>query len=183
MADGTGLLGFTARDGSVIRGSLITVEGGGPDTPVLLQIHGSLGHSLAHGTPRLLPRATRRARDPLPVDQHAAGVDGADDDRRVFDDTRWDLEAAVAVLAREGFRNVFVLGDGLGAAMVVHWAAAGVPPRGPGAATGCRRGDSVSRSPALPKPRGEPEARAGYRTGGDREGREGSRLDGRPRMD
>jgi len=128
MGEASSLLRFRARDGFVVRGSLVTAAGAGRDAPALLQIHGSLGHFLAHGTPRLLPHALQsRGIHSLSVNTRLAST-GQMTSIGVFDDTRWDLEAAVAVLTGEGYRNIFVLGYSLGAAMVVHWAAGGVHP-------------------------------------------------------
>jgi pimeloyl-ACP methyl ester carboxylesterase len=127
MVEGSSsLLRFQARDGFVVRGHLVIADGAARDAPVLLRIHGSLGHFLARGTPRLLPHALQsRGIHSLSVNTRLAST-GQMTSVGVFDDTRWD--AAVAVLTGEGFRNIFVLGYSLGAAMVVHWAAAGVHP-------------------------------------------------------
>jgi alpha-beta hydrolase superfamily lysophospholipase len=128
MAEVSSLVRLRARDGLVIRSYLTTANGAGLDAPVLLQIHGYLGHFLARGTPRLLPHALQdRGIHSLSVDTRLAST-GLMTSAGVFDDTRWDLDAAVAFLAQEGFRNVFVLGYSLGAAMVVHWAAGPVDP-------------------------------------------------------
>jgi alpha-beta hydrolase superfamily lysophospholipase len=128
MAEPPGFLRFQARDGFVVHGYLVTADGAGRDAPILLQIHGSLGHFLARGTPRLLPQALRaRGIHSLSVNTRLAST-GQMTGVGVFDDTRWDLAAAADFLSREGFRNVFVLGYSLGAAMVVHWAAADAHP-------------------------------------------------------
>jgi alpha-beta hydrolase superfamily lysophospholipase len=122
------LLRFRARDGFVVRAHMVTVDGAGGDAPVLLQIHGSLGHFLARGTPRLLPHALGvRGIHSLSVNTRLASM-GQMTGAGILDDTRWDLDAAVEVLAGKGFRNIFVLGYSLGAAMVVHWAAGDVHP-------------------------------------------------------
>jgi alpha-beta hydrolase superfamily lysophospholipase len=124
MPETSNLLRFRARDGFVIRGYLVTAAAAAADTAVLLQIHGSLGHFLARGTPRLLPHALQeRGIHSLSVNTRLAST-GQMTSVGVFDDARWDLDAAVTFLTGEGFRNVFVLGYSLGAAMVVHWAAA-----------------------------------------------------------
>jgi pimeloyl-ACP methyl ester carboxylesterase len=122
------LLRFRARDGFVVRAHMVTADGAGRDAPVLLQIHGSLGHFLARGTPRLLPHALeRRGIHSLSVNTRLASM-GQMASAGILDDTRWDLDAAVDVLEGEGFRNIFVLGYSLGAAMVVYWAASAVHP-------------------------------------------------------
>ena len=43
--------------------------------------------------------------------------------RGVFDDTIYDIDAALGLLVEEGFQRIFLLGYSLGASMVVHWAA------------------------------------------------------------
>jgi pimeloyl-ACP methyl ester carboxylesterase len=125
---GEEFLSFRACDGFAVRGHMVTADGAGRDAPVLLQIHGSLGHFLAHGTPRLLPRALQaHGIHSLSVNTRLAST-GQMTSAGIFDDTRWDLDAAVAVLTAQGFRNIFVLGYSLGAAMVVYWAAGDVHP-------------------------------------------------------
>ena len=55
------LIRFRTRDRFLINSLLITAESHRKeeilDIPILLQIHGLLGHFLARGTPRLLPHA------------------------------------------------------------------------------------------------------------------------------
>ena len=122
VSETSALLRFRTRDGFVLRGYLVTAAAG-TDTPVLLQIHGSLGHFLARGTPRLLPHALQaRGIHSLSINTRLAST-GQMTSAGIFDDTRWDLEAAAGFLTGEGFRNIFVLGYSLGAAMVIHWAA------------------------------------------------------------
>jgi pimeloyl-ACP methyl ester carboxylesterase len=121
------LVRFRAADGFLINALLMTRDAettaGLDDYPVLLQIHGSLGHFLARGTPRQLPSALLdRGVGSLSINTRLAGA-GQITGQGVFPDTRKDIEAAVEFLAEEGFRRIFVLGYSLGASMVVHWAA------------------------------------------------------------
>ena len=55
------LIRFRTRDEFLINSLLVTKEFGREeeilDIPIVLQIHGLLGHFLARGTPRLLPHA------------------------------------------------------------------------------------------------------------------------------
>ena len=121
------LLRFRAEDGFLISALLVTKEYEKKEEileiPVLLQIHGLLGHFLARGTPRLLPHAL------LDHGFHSMSINtrlayaGQMTSRGIFDDTIKDIHAAVQFLTREGFRNIFILGYSLGASMVVHWAA------------------------------------------------------------
>lgn len=121
------LLRFRAEDGFLISALLVTKEYKKKEDileiPVLLQIHGLLGHFLARGTPRLLPHALlEHGLHSLSINTRLAFA-GQMTSKGVFDDTIRDIDSAVYFLTREGFRNVFILGYSLGAAMVVHWAA------------------------------------------------------------
>ncbi len=121
------LLRFRAEDGFLISALLVTKKYEKKEeiveVPILLQIHGLLGHFLARGTPRLLPHAL------LDHGFHSMSINtrlayaGQMTSRGIFDDTIKDIDAAVQFLTREGFRNIFILGYSLGASMVVHWAA------------------------------------------------------------
>jgi pimeloyl-ACP methyl ester carboxylesterase len=121
------LLRFRTRDEFLVHAYLAMPSGLTPGAargvPILLLVHGSLGHFLARGTPRLLPHALlERGFASLSINTRLATV-GQMTSLGVFDDSVHDIEAAMAFLTDEGFRNVFVLGYSLGAAMVVHWAA------------------------------------------------------------
>jgi pimeloyl-ACP methyl ester carboxylesterase len=121
------LIRFRASDGFLINALLLT---GDPttrpplrDRPVLLQVHGSLGHFLARGTPRLLPHALdERGLDSLSINTRLASC-GQISGQGIFPDTSKDIEAAVEFLTDAGFERIFVLGYSLGASMVAHWAA------------------------------------------------------------
>ncbi|MEJ2718817.1 MAG: alpha/beta fold hydrolase [Deltaproteobacteria bacterium] len=87
-----------------------------------MQVHGLLGHFLAHGTPRLLPhKLFERGFDSLSINTRLATA-GQITGQGIFDDTIYDIDVAVEFLEGEGFSNIFVLGYSLGAAMVVNWA-------------------------------------------------------------
>jgi predicted alpha/beta-fold hydrolase len=120
------LMRFRADDGFLITAFMVT-----PDyremeeireIPILLQIHGSLGHFLARGTPRLLPHALLdRGYSSLSINTRLANA-GQMTGQGVFPDTIKDIDAALAVLVQQGFRNIFILGYSLGASMLAHWA-------------------------------------------------------------
>ena len=121
------LIRFSAADGFQINALLVT-EAEAPiaqikQTPILLQVHGILGHFLARGTPRQLPHALlSHGMSSLSIDtrlSHHGQMTG----QGIFEHTIHDLDASVELLEKEGFRNIFVLGYSLGAAMVVHWSA------------------------------------------------------------
>jgi len=120
------LIRFRASDGFLVNALLLTNSGkGNPsrDRPMLLQVHGSLGHFLARGTPRLLPHAlAERGIDSLSINTRLAGA-GQITGEGIFPDTGKEIEAAVRFLTEAGFERIFVLGYSLGASMVVHWAA------------------------------------------------------------
>jgi len=120
------LLRFRADDGFLISALLVTKKYEKKEEileiPVLLQIHGLLGHFLARGTPRLLPHALLdHGFHSMSINTRLAYV-GQMTSRGIFDDTIKDIDVAVQFLTREGFRNIFMLGYSLGASMVVHWA-------------------------------------------------------------
>lgn len=124
---GQSLIRFRTRDGFLMNSLLVTKPFNAKDeildTPVLLEIHGLLGHFLARGTPRLLPHALlEKGYSCMAINTRMAYA-GQMTGIGVLDDTINDIDAAVRFLIEEGFRNVFVLGYSLGATMAVHWAA------------------------------------------------------------
>lgn len=121
------LVRFRADDGFLINALLLTGDvqrrAASRERPILLQIHGSLGHFLARGTPRLLPHALdQRGVDSLSINTRLASC-GQINGQGVFPDTSKDIDAAIRFLTAEGFERIFVLGYSLGASMVAHWAA------------------------------------------------------------
>lgn len=119
------LIRFRAQDGFVISSHLVTTECSSLDAvrkvPILVEVHGLLGHFLARGTPRLLPHALlERGFSSFSINTRLAFA-GQMNGRGIFDETIFDIDAAVAFLTQEGFRNIFLLGYSLGASMVLHW--------------------------------------------------------------
>lgn len=120
------LIRLRARDGFVISSHLVTKEGEARKTnreiPILIEVHGLLGHFLARGTPRLLPQALReRGIWSFSINTRLAFA-GQMTGKGIFDDTVHDIDAAVSFLTEEGFKNIFILGYSLGASMVLNWA-------------------------------------------------------------
>ncbi len=118
---------FRTTDGLLIAGLLVTNAYERKEDilhiPVLLEVHGLLGHFLARGTPRLLPHALlARGFNSLSINTRLASA-GQITGQGIFDDTINDIDAAIELLVREGFQQIFLLGYSLGASMVVHWAA------------------------------------------------------------
>lgn len=121
------LVRLTAPDGFLVNGLLVIKEYRKKEetlgNPVLLQIHGLLGHFLARGTPRLLPHALlEQGFSSLSINTRLAST-GQITGKGIFDDTREDIDVALEFLTKVGFRNIFILGYSLGAAMLVNWAA------------------------------------------------------------
>jgi alpha-beta hydrolase superfamily lysophospholipase len=121
------LLRFRTVDGFLIVGLLVTNDDNRKENilqvPVLLQVHGLLGHFLARGTPRLLPHALLgRGFHSLSINTRLACA-GQMTSQGIFDDTINDIDAAIELLVQQGFQNIYILGYSLGACMVVHWAA------------------------------------------------------------
>lgn len=120
------LMWFRTEDGFLISALLVTKDRVEKDevldAPILLQIHGLLGNFLSRGTPRLLPPALlERGFSSMSINTRLAFAGQITGDG-IFDDTIKDIDAAVDVLAREGFRNIFILGYSLGASMLAYWA-------------------------------------------------------------
>ncbi len=120
------LMRFKAADGFTVSAYLMPADCGDDtdlmEVPVLLQIHGLLGHFLSRGTPRQLPRALyKKGYSSLSINTRLAYA-GQINGTGIFDDTIKDIDAAIAFLNDRGFRNIFILGYSLGAAMLVYWA-------------------------------------------------------------
>jgi len=120
------LLSFPAEDGFLINALLVSGEFKREedlyDSPIVILVHGVLGHFLARGTPRLLPNA---------LEEH--GISSFSINTRmaftgqmfggaIFDESIMDIEAAVNVLVKEGFRKIIILGWSLGANISVYYA-------------------------------------------------------------
>lgn len=121
------LIRFRTRDNFLISALLVTADFDRQaqimDIPILLQIHGFLGHFLARGTPRLLPHAlAERGFNAMSMNTRLANA-GQITGQGIFDDTIKDIDAAVEFLIHEGFNNIFILGYSLGACMAAHWVA------------------------------------------------------------
>jgi pimeloyl-ACP methyl ester carboxylesterase len=114
--DGFSISGhFVAREG-VLTNDLL-------ETPILIEVHGLLGHFLARGTPRLLPHALReRGGWSFSINTRLAFA-GQMTGKGIFGETIHDIDAAVTFLTNKGFQNIFILGYSLGASMVINWGA------------------------------------------------------------
>lgn len=123
------LLNFNAADGFHINALLVSGEFNNEkdlyNTPVVLLVHGVLGHFLARGTPRLLPNAlVERGISSLSINTRLAFT-GQIFGAGIFDEGVLDIDAAVDALVNEGFEKIYVLGWSLGANITVYYAARG----------------------------------------------------------
>jgi len=121
------LIRFRTQDNFLIHSLLVTAgfdhHAQALDVPILLQVHGFLGHFLARGTPRLLPHTlAERGFNAMSMSTRLANA-GQITGQGIFDDTIKDIDAAVEFLIQEGFDKIFLLGYSLGACMTAHWAA------------------------------------------------------------
>ena len=121
------LIRIRAPDGFLVTSHLLTKEFQRNEktleTPLVLHIHGLLGHFLARGTPRLLPHALLdQGVWSMSINTRLAFA-GQLTGKGIFNDTIHEIDAAVAFLTQNGFRQIYILGYSLGASMVVHWAA------------------------------------------------------------
>lgn len=120
------LLSFPAEDGFLINAVLVSGEFKREedlyDSPIVLLVHGVLGHFLARGTPRLLPNAfVKNGISSFSINTRMAFT-GQMFGSAIFDESIMDIEAAVKVLVKEGFRKIIILGWSLGANISVYYA-------------------------------------------------------------
>jgi pimeloyl-ACP methyl ester carboxylesterase len=123
------LLSFQTEDGFLINAVLVSDEFKREkdlyETPIVLLVHGVLGHFLARGTPRLLPEAlVEQGYSSLSINTRMAFT-GQIFGGGIFDEAVYDIDAAVDVLVEEGFKNIIVLGWSLGANISVYYAVRG----------------------------------------------------------
>lgn len=121
------LLRLRASDGNLLSSLLVTRNYVKLeeilDTPILLQIHGLLGHFLARGTPRLLPHALlERGFSSMSLNTRLAFA-GQFTGKGIFDDALMDIDAGLEFLIDAGFNNIYILGYSLGASMLAYWMA------------------------------------------------------------
>lgn len=124
--EGQNLIRFRTKDKFLITAVLVTRKCSRIeeiiDIPIVLQIHGLLGHFLARGTPRLLPHAlVEHGFNAMSMNTRLASA-GQINGQGIFDDTIMDLDSAIDFLTQEGFKNIFILGYSLGACMAAYWA-------------------------------------------------------------
>ena len=121
------LISINSKDDFLIHSLLVTGEHERPEdllsTPIVIMVHGVLGHFLARGTPRQLPLLlTERGINSFSINTRMAHL-GQILGKAIFDLTEYDIEAAVDFLRKEGFENIFILGFSLGANLAAYYAA------------------------------------------------------------
>lgn len=121
------LININSKDDFLIHSLLVTCEYEKPEdlfeTPIVIMVHGVLGHFLARGTPRQLPQLlAERGINSFSINTRMAHL-GQIFGRAIFDTTEHDIEAAVNFLKKEGYAKIFILGFSLGANLAAFYAA------------------------------------------------------------
>ena len=98
------LLSFPAEDGFLINALLVSGEFNREEdlyeTPIVLLVHGVLGHFFARGTPRLLPNAfVENGISSFSINTRMAFT-GQMFGSAIFDESILDIEAAVDALVK-----------------------------------------------------------------------------------
>ncbi|MEQ9619257.1 MAG: alpha/beta hydrolase [Deltaproteobacteria bacterium] len=89
-------------------------------SPIIILVHGVLGHFLARGTPRQLPGAlAENGINSFSINTRMAYL-GQINGNAIFDKTVYDIDAALDYLREEGFLNIFILGFSLGANLAAY---------------------------------------------------------------
>jgi pimeloyl-ACP methyl ester carboxylesterase len=121
------LISINSKDGFLIHSLLVTREYEKIEdllkTPIVIMVHGVLGHFLARGTPRQLPLLLiEHGINSFSINTRMAHL-GQILGKAIFDSTEYDIEAAADFLKNEGFENIFILGFSLGANLAAYYAA------------------------------------------------------------
>jgi pimeloyl-ACP methyl ester carboxylesterase len=121
------LITFQAKDGFRLDALLLSRSSDRKEdlsnTPIIIHIHGVLGHFLARGTPRLLPQALlEHGISSFSVNTRMAFM-GQIMGYGIFNDIINDIDASIELLKKEGFHQIFILGYSLGANLVAYYAA------------------------------------------------------------
>lgn len=116
---------FRASDGFEIDGLLLPRDADSEEeileTPIVLIIHGELGHFLSQGTPRLLPDYLYdKGISSFAINTRMANI-GQKTGGAIFDDAIMDIEAAVEILKEAGFHRIYLLGYSLGSNLAVYY--------------------------------------------------------------
>ncbi len=91
------------------------------NNPIIINVHGVLGNFLARGTPQILPPALKKEGiSTLSVNTRLAFL-GQIFGYGIFIDTIHEIKESVALLKKEGFKNIFILGYSMGANIAIYY--------------------------------------------------------------
>jgi len=119
-------IAFKASDGFELDGLLLPFDSSSEEellnTPIIIVVHGELGHFLSQGTPRILPKYLYdQGISSFAINTRMANI-GRIKGERIFDDAIMDIEVAVDVLGDMGFNRIYILGYSLGSNLAVYYA-------------------------------------------------------------
>jgi len=119
-------IAFKASDGFEIDGLLLPRDSNSEEellkTPIIIIVHGELGHFLSQGTPRILPTYLYdQGISSFAINTRMANI-GRIKGERIFDDAIMDIEAAVDILKGMGFYRIYILGYSVGSNLAVYYA-------------------------------------------------------------
>lgn len=117
---------FKASDGFEMDGLLLPRDSNSQEellhTPIVMIVHGELGHFLSNITPRLLPSYLfDNGISSFAVNTRMANI-GQKTGQAIVDDAIMDIEAAVDLLKDMGFQRIYILGYSLGSNLAVYYA-------------------------------------------------------------
>lgn len=120
------LISIRSKDDFLIHSLLVTGEYKNQEdlrkSPMILLVHGVLGHFLARGTPRQMPKILAECGiNSFSINTRMAYL-GQITGQAIFDSSVLDIDAAVNYLKSEGFGNIFILGFSLGANIAAYYA-------------------------------------------------------------
>ncbi len=120
------LISIESKDDFLIHSLLVTGEYKNKEhlhkSPIIILVHGVLGHFLARGTPRQMPKIlTEYGINSFSINTRMAFL-GQIMGHAIFDRAIYDIDAAFDYLKGEGFRNIFILGFSLGANLAAYYA-------------------------------------------------------------
>ena len=122
----TQLLTYETEDKFLVNALLTTPEFESEkelfETPIIINIHGVLGHFLARGTPQILPPSLlKKGISTLSVNTRM-GFLGQILGEGIFIDSVNEIKESVDTLIEMGFKNIYILGYSLGANLSVYYA-------------------------------------------------------------
>lgn len=120
------LISINSKDDFLIHSLLVTGEYEDNEdlknAPIIILVHGVLGHFLARGTPRQMPpMLIEYGINSFSINTRMAYL-GQIFGHAIFDTTVYDIDAALEYLKKSGYRNIFILGFSLGANIAAYYA-------------------------------------------------------------